>query len=319
MGVVTGRATGAATITVTSNADPTVSATITVEVFAIDPGFTVENGIVTAYSGPGGDLRVPGTATSIANAALRNNKDITSIHLNNVESLGTTSGSQVFSGCTALTRVTAPNLTLVQGECFKDCTNLTEFVGDKLITLKNAVFQGCTKLESINLENVTEIGQFAFQGTALRSVYMPSITSITNRRRQFSDCLALVSVDMPELRLIGADMVFQNCPNLTTVNFPKLETLQNGSDQGNGNQTFENCTSLASISLPSLKNLRDKTFNGCTALTRVDLSQATGLDNVLATFVPTSYAALTIYVASEEIKSLFPTASYTVTVGAPTP
>jgi hypothetical protein len=317
-GSVTGKSAGHATITVTSRADPSVRVTLAVDVFAVNPDFTVTDGIVTAYGGPGGNLRVPGTATSIANGVFRNNATITSIHLNNVETLGTSTESYVFGACSALTRMVAPNLATVWGNCFNGCTNLVEVVGDKLTALKNAAFQGCTKLETINLESVTELGQFAFQATALRSVYMPSITSITNRRRQFGDCPELVSVDMPNLTLIGADMVFQNCPKLKDVNLPKLETLMLGSDQGNDNQLFENCTSLVQVSLPSIKNLNNLTFNGCTALTRIDLSRATGLAVLNGTFMPNSYSGVTIYVASDAIKALFPsTATYTVTVGSP--
>jgi hypothetical protein len=115
-------------------------------------------------------------------------------------------------------------------------------------------------------------------------------------------------------------MVFQNCPKLANVNLPKLETLMLASDQGNGNQLFENCTSLVKVSLPSIKNLNNLTFNGCTVLTEIDLSLATGLTTLNGTFMPDSYSGVTIYVADAAIQALFPgTATYTVTVGSPAP
>jgi hypothetical protein len=315
-GQVTGKGQGHAVITIASKYDPNVRTTFTLDVFVPDANFTIDEvGLVTAYSGPGGDVRVPATAKSIAASILRGNTTITTLHLNNVEEVQ----ANAFRECAALTRVHAPNVVTLLGECFNACPQLLEVTGDKIRTMKNAVFQNCVKLESINLENVNEIGQFAFAFTNLERVYMPSLVTIDERRRQFSDCPRLVSVDMPALKTINVDMLFQNCPLLSEVNMPELENLAKVTvNQGSGQQTFENCTALVRIRLPKLKNLRTNTFNGCTALTRIDLSQTTGLDTVDSNFMPTNYSAVTIYVASDAIKALFPAdAAYTVVVGNP--
>jgi hypothetical protein len=315
-GQVTGKGLGNAVITITSKHDPNVRATFTLDVFVPDANFTIdETGVVTAYSGPGGDVRVPGTAKTIAASILRGNATITTLHLNNVEEVQ----ANAFRECAALTRVYAPNVVTLLGECFNACPQLLEVTGNKIKSMKNAVFQNCVKLESINLENVNEIGQFAFAFTNLERVYMPSLVTIDERRRQFSDCPRLVSVDMPALKTINVDMLFQNCPLLSEINMPQLEALAKVTvNQGSGQQTFENCKALVKISLPKLKNLRPSTFSGCDALRQIDLSQSTGLDTVEASFMPTSYSAVTIYVATDAIKALFPAdASYTVVVGSP--
>lgn len=42
-------------------------------------GFTIADGVLTAYSGTGGDITIPDTVTIIAEGAFLNNKTITSV------------------------------------------------------------------------------------------------------------------------------------------------------------------------------------------------------------------------------------------------
>jgi uncharacterized protein YjdB len=316
-GLVTGKSTGNAVITVASKHDPNVRATFTLDVFAPSAGFTVDaNGVLTAYSGPGGELRVPATAKSIASSVFNGNATITSIHLNGVETVG----SDAFRNCSGLVRVIGPNVSVINGNAFNSCPELVEFVGDKLLTLQNAVFQFCRKLKTINLENVTFIGQFCCYDTALESVYMPSLVTVTQRKYQFSLCSKLVSVDMPRLTTIAVEGMFENCPVLTSVNLPSLELFSTAGTDGAsyGQATFNGCTTLARISLPRVTNLKENTFNGCTALTRLDLSGATGLTTVAASAIPAGLSGLKVYVATAAIKALFPAeATYEVIVGTP--
>jgi lactocepin len=291
-GFVTCTGAGETVITATSKADASVSAVATVKVFAIQPGFTITNGVMTAYDGPGGDIRIPGTARSIAAGVLKNNQSITSIHLNKVETL--------------------------ENEAIRESKNITKVIAPNLKIIKNSVFQECEKLEIIEMEKVTSMNQYVFYKTALKSVYMPSLVSITDRRYQFGECKDLVSVDMPELQILGNYGTFLNCTSLKNVNLPKLRTFDGGVNGGTGVETFMGCSSLEEISLPSITMLKDNTFAGCIALKQIDLSLATGLTSVTNTAVP-DLPGLNIYVATEQIKNLFTGSTYTVTVGSPVP
>ena len=64
---------------------------------------------------------------------------------------------------------------------------------------------------------VTTIGDWAFDGCALTSVDMPSVTTIGVGA--FSSCSALTSVDMPSVMTIG-DESFYGCDALTSVDIP---------------------------------------------------------------------------------------------------
>ncbi len=60
---------------------------------------------------------------------------------------------------------------------------------------------------------------------------------------------------------------FENCPALTSLNIPIVETI--------GNKAFKNCTALKSISLPeTLKSIGDNAFEGCTAMTSFTIPES---------------------------------------------
>ena len=148
---------------------------------------------------------------------------------------------------------------------------------------------------------VTTIGFCAFNGcSALTSVEMPSVTTIN--ASAFSACYALISVSMPEVTMINAN-AFNGCSALTSVEIPASCTYI-------GSYTFAGCTALkeivvdennpnysssddalynknkniliswpaaeGDINLPlSVTQIGDGTFNGCYALTSVEMPAVT--------------------------------------------
>ena len=48
-------------------------------VWAVDSDFTIENGVLTQYSGPGGDVEIPSNVTSIGSYAFYNCFDLTNV------------------------------------------------------------------------------------------------------------------------------------------------------------------------------------------------------------------------------------------------
>lgn len=61
------------------------------------------------------------------------------------------------------------------------------------------------------------------------------------------------------------DRAFQNCSNLSNIQFPKSLTLING-------DAFLNCTSLTSVTIPDgVKRIHNSAFEGCASLTSVTI------------------------------------------------
>ncbi len=128
------------------------------------------------------------------------------------------------------------------------------FESTKPIKLGKRIFENCTNLTSVNLENVTEVGDYAFYNTGitevnteclvkvgtrafsacdkLESVTMSSKTgeTITLREKAFADCEALTNVTLDAPAKYDGDNLFNGCSaleNMKLYNFNyRLGALQ---------------------------------------------------------------------------------------------
>lgn len=191
-------------------------------------------------------------------------------------------------------------------------TNLEKLIiGNDLVTIGEGAFSYCDKLTCVNIpDNVTTIGNGAFQNTAITSVAIPgsvktigqyafeNCTSLATLELgsgiqtidvwAFRDCTSLTSVSIPDsVKTIG-NLAFYSCTSLKTLTLgsgvetignsafyscTSLETLSLGSGvETIGSSAFQNCAKLKDFTLPSgLKSIGDSAFNGCAALTKVDM------------------------------------------------
>lgn len=175
---------------------------------------------------------VPETVTSIRNSACYSAKNLESVTL--PASL-TTLGSYVFEGCPVLQRIEVAEgneaYTSLDGVLFtKDMSTLIKFpeknaqtaykVPDATKKLEAWSFVGAEQLETIDLNQVTEIGEDSFYYcTSLKSVTIPEgMTELSGAC--FAYCVNLSEVSLPSsLSKIGA-YCFVNCEALKTVTLP---------------------------------------------------------------------------------------------------
>ncbi len=112
---------------------------------------------------------------------------------------------------------------------------------------------------------IKRIGDNAFQGKGIVSLYIPSSITIISTEA-FMDCGELLSVEFE----IGNKMLalgwkaFKNCTNLSSIiNLPSTLTDL-------GKETFYGCSSLTSFVIPSgVDSLKEGVFRNCTALTGI--------------------------------------------------
>ena len=136
-----------------------------------------------------------------------------------------------FNGCTNLKTVSfnylSSQLTDISDSCFKNCYNLTNITLPKNISsISGSAFQNCASLKSIIIpENVKYIYNNAFNGcTSLENVTFAGSASndLTVCKTALQDLPALKSVTINKYKNINfQENTFANCPNLTTVNYPK--------------------------------------------------------------------------------------------------
>lgn len=160
---------------------------------AAEDDFVIENGVLTRYWGPGGDLAVPDGVTEI--------------------------GKLAFAYCEEPFSVTIPNnVTGIACGAFVDNENLTGVTLPNGITkIDMSVFRGCTGLESITIpDGVTELGWASFMGSGLTSVAIPdSVTQIDGYA--FYGCTNLKSVALGSGVQSINTRAFDYLPSLTDV------------------------------------------------------------------------------------------------------
>ncbi len=204
--------------------------------------FIIGNGVLTRYTGPGGDVVIPDGVTRIGNRAFYECRNLTSI---TIPDSVTTIGDGVFWECSSLMSVDIP---------------------DSVTIIGYSAFSGCSNLTSVTiLGSVTTIGKEAFRGCRnLTSVTIPdSVTIIGNR--VFYECRNLTSITIPDsVTTIGKE-VFWGCRNLTSVTIPDSVTII-------GNRVFYECRNLTSITIPdSVTTIGKEAFRGCRNLTSITI------------------------------------------------
>ncbi len=287
------------TVQATGYTDAVVIQTVTVA--SSDPDdFVVNEGILSAYQGSGGDVIIPDNLgiTGIGEAVFENLISLTSIII--PEGV-TTIGASAFRGCSNLGSITIPaGVTSIGIGAIRDCSSLTSvtipegvedigsyaFRGSNLSSITipgsvagigNSAFRECSNLSSVILsEGVSTMGTYVFsECTSLSSITIPgSVTSIGSR--MFNGCSSLTSVTLSEgVEEIGT-YVFWNCSSLSSISIP-------GSVTSIGNSAFGGCTGLISVIIPdSITSLGTSIFSGCSNLTEVTLpDNLTGLPNSL--------------------------------------
>ncbi len=206
--------------------------------------FIINNGVLTKYTGAGGDVIIPEEVTCI--------------------------GDKAFSFCTGLTSITIPGSIEKIGYCaFHRCSALTSVVISLgVMEIGNAAFECCTGLSNVIVpQSIKKIGNqaFCFCSKLSNVIIQNGVTEIG--KEAFEYCAGLSSIEIPEsVEKIGSK-AFDGCASLTSITIPdRVTTIENG--------TFQGCAGLTSLVIsPSVTMIGDRAFFGCTRLTNVSIPE----------------------------------------------
>lgn len=239
-----------------------------------------------AFAGSGvTSIKVGKGLTNVPDRAFKDAKSLTSIDFANAEALTrignepeeggmdrpgpgqqTNNSGRVIAGCTLVTRLTIPAKVEIGDYAFADSflTQIT-FEGEEEVEIPNYAFQN-SKLTSFNGENVTSIGEYAFDGCSeLDELELKD--GVTIGQYAFRGC-GLVNVVLPGNVTLN-DGAFQNCEHLDSVKGGKTMTqIPNSLFEGCSalktldNDFWEGITNIGGNAFKDCKNLNDSTFKG---------------------------------------------------------
>lgn len=140
--------------------------------------------------------------------------------------------------------------------------------GQGVSRLNIGSFYGCSSLLSIAIGNIVSNGADASNQyrscTALTTVPLFNLSSVTNASAMFAYCAALTTVPLLNLSSVtNASTMFYLCSSLTTVPLFDLSKVTNASNM------FYQCTALTTVPLLNLSSVTNATgmFQNCTLTT----------------------------------------------------
>ena len=203
--------------------------------------------------------------TSLGNKTFKN-VSFKKINLNNITDLG----KQNFVSCdSSLDLDFSETMTKISDEAFM---NTTCFNDGKTLNLKNVTEIGDkaflnSSITKINLAKVTKIGANAFENSKLSGVLdLANVEEINNGA--FKHCNDLKQTINGNISKIGNE-AFYECSKLESVNLsnPELKEI--------GNEAFYNCGALKERNLESVEKFGISSFEKCAELTNINLKNAT--------------------------------------------
>lgn len=220
-----------------------------------------------------------------------------------------TADTYAFYCCTGLEEISLPELKTLGYGGFAYCTSLETATFPKLESLPKYAFYRCASLETASLGEVELIDSMAFYPgcTGLTTVTAPLVETVNYAA--FYGCTSLKEANFPEAETVGR-YVFYKCTSLEEAYLPNATEL--------GDFCFANCTSLKKVTLGDIQALPTLPFNNCSSLVELDMSNCTSVPTLTGTttfsspFNGTSKSAsdITVYVANEEMKEAFESATY---------
>ena len=190
--------------------------------------FSVKSGVLTGYTGPGGDVVIPESVTQIGESAFSDCSGLASITIPR----GVTHiGDSAFEDCSDLTCITIPEgVTHIGAHAFEGCSGLKSITIPEGVTdIGICAFCGCSDLSRITIpKSVMHIGSGAFGDTALyddASMWESGVLYLGNHLIEAKvDKLIGSYAIRPGTVCIG-DGAFSGCTSLTDVEF--IEGLVN--------------------------------------------------------------------------------------------
>lgn len=210
------------------------------------------------------------SVTSIGKSAF---EDCTS--LMGIEAFGSLQsiGERAFSGCKSIAAIDLTQIPLDEmGDgAFAGCENLSSVILPTGIeALPANAFKDCIWLGAISLpETLTNIGESAFENTALTSIDLDGVQKVG--KRAFFGCDEILSLTIPASVTEVGKNAFKGCTQLAELTTPFLG--KNEKSKEGFLYMFGYTSSIRKITVTGLENVNKKTFRGADTVQEIYLNE----------------------------------------------
>ena len=216
------------------------------------------------YECPLKSINIPASVKAINKAAFKNCSSLVTI---------------TFSKGSMLTKICGGKGFLSHGEkyyygAFANCTALTSIeIPANVEIIEEAAFKNCTALTTVTFENNSSLKTIC--GATYDYSYYGGA---------FSDCISLISIEIPASVETIEAAAFKGCSKLATVTFEKgsqLKTIGGGySNSSDYYGAFSDCP-ITSIEIPaSVETIEAAAFKGCLALAKITFEKGINLKKI---------------------------------------
>ncbi len=171
---------------------------------------------------------------------------------------------------------------------FFACSSITSIsIPSSVTSIGTYAMSGCSITSIVIPSSVTSIGEYALRCNGLRTLELPTCSSIRNiydasgyyeipfeniticdgassiPNNMFSGCKNLISVTIPETVTSIGEGAFSGCSSLTSITIPETVTSI-------GEGAFSGCSSLKSVVMPSsITRITNYMLSGCSSLEEI--------------------------------------------------
>jgi hypothetical protein len=260
-------------------------------IYSSTTGFYAEVNEKNSSESSNGNITIPETicdvdVTSIKDSAFYGRTNLTSI---TIPASVTHIGKKAFAECTGLLKVEFAKdsrLGDIDQSAFNGCSSLTSITIPASVTsIGSRAFSECEKLGTVEFaegSKLEKIGAAAFFSTAIKNITIPTgVTKLGNG--VFESCGQLTEVRGNGIEKISGTNTFSGSSDIDTIEFDKLNDLENFLEGGNFGNTdlktvilpgltstvennkniFENMSSLEKVDISGVTDITDNTFSAC--------------------------------------------------------